>query len=73
MIVLASKDILSKYLDEIYIHTTQCLIRNTKYTYHNPLQFPHLESGDGLGNGDELARVVGEHLGDLRIEIGLWR
>merc|ERR1719507_2208561 len=24
-----------------------------------------LESGDGLGNGDELARVVGEHLGDL--------
>merc|ERR1719376_1696344 len=24
-----------------------------------------LESGDGLSNGDELARVVGEHLGDL--------
>merc|ERR1719507_456671 len=24
-----------------------------------------LESGDGLGNGDKLARVVGEHLSDL--------
>merc|ERR1719206_1377176 len=24
-----------------------------------------LEPGDGLGNGDKLARVVGEHLGDL--------
>ena len=27
--------------------------------------FPHLESGDSLSNGDKLARVVGEHLGDL--------
>ena len=25
----------------------------------------HLEAGDGLGNGDKLARVVGEHLSDL--------
>ena len=25
----------------------------------------HLEAGDGLGNWDKLARVVGEHLSDL--------
>ena len=25
----------------------------------------HLEAGDGLGNGDKLARVVGEHLSNL--------
>ena len=29
------------------------------------IESSHLEARDGLGNGDKLARVVGEHLSDL--------
>ena len=31
----------------------------------NIIEGSYLEAGDGLGNGDKLARVVGEHLSDL--------
>ena len=31
----------------------------------NIIEASYLEAGDGLGNGDKLARVVGEHLSDL--------
>ena len=35
---------------------------------HKISPFPHLETGYGLRNGEELVRIIGEHLGDLRFK-----
>ena len=68
VVVLASKDFLGK----VIIATISWIDYNSSFIPFPHLTlfipFSHLEPGDGLGNGDELARVVGEDLGDLGFE-----